>query len=263
MTRTDFRRNELWDAIKAPHLWGLLAWYDIKQRYRRSVLGPLWMTLSTAILITTLGAVWSIIFHMKIHEYLPFYAVGQVTWSFYSTQLNESCVGFTQFEGLMKQTRLPLPSYILRLVVRNLIILAHNFLVLVVVITFVGPGWSWTALVAIPGLLLAAVAIYFASVCIAIPCTRFRDLQPVVQNMTMIGFYVTPILWQPETIGNKFYWLVNLNPATHLLDIVRAPLLGTLPTRETWIWASATTAILAVAAALLLSRYRHRIAYWL
>ncbi|MCG1041758.1 ABC transporter permease [Mycetohabitans sp. B8] len=263
MRQIDFRRNELWDTAKAPHLWGLLAWYDIKQRYRRSVLGPLWMTLSTGILIATLGAVWSLIFNMKIHEYLPFYAVGQVIWSFYSTQINESCVGFTQFEGVMKQTRLPVPSYILRLVMRNLIILAHNFLVVVVVISFVGPGWSWTALVAIPGLLLATTAIYFASLCVAIPCTRFRDLQPVVQNLMMIGFYVTPILWQPKTLGDRFLWLVNLNPATHLISVVRDPLLGTLPTLQSWAWVLGAIVFFAVMASLLLSRYRHRIAYWL
>lgn len=263
MGQIDFRRNELWDTAKAPHLWGLLAWYDIKQRYRRSVLGPFWMTLSTGILIATLGAVWSLIFNMKINEYLPFYAVGQVFWSYYSTQINESCTGFTMFEGLMKQTRLPMPSFILRLVVRNLIILAHNFLVIVVVISFVGPGWSWTALVAIPGLLLASLAVYFASLCVAIPCTRFRDLQPVVQNLTMIGFYVTPILWQPKTLGDRFKWLVDLNPATHLISIVRDPLLGTLPAWQSWIWVLGTAAFFAILASLLLSRYRHRIAYWL
>lgn len=263
MGRIDFRRNELLDTARAPHLWGLLAWYDIKQRYRRSVLGPFWMTLSTGIMIATLGAVWSLIFNMKIHEYLPFYAAGQVVWSFYSTQINESCVGFTQFEGVMKQTRLPLPSFILRLVMRNLIIFAHNFLVVAIVITFVGPGWSWTALIAIPGLLLATIAVFFGSLCVAIPCTRFRDLQPVVQNLTMIGFYVTPILWQPKTLGERFAWLVDLNPATHLLNIVREPLLGHLPPLESWIWVLCTIAFLGVVASLMLSRYRHRVAYWL
>ncbi|MBU9503502.1 ABC transporter permease [Burkholderia multivorans] len=263
MNHIDYRRNELIDTAKAPHLWGLLAWYDIKQRYRRSVLGPFWMTLSTGIMIATLGAVWSLIFNMQIHEYLPFYAAGQVIWSFYAAQINEACTGFIQFEGLMKQTRLPLPAFILRLVIRNLIIFAHNFLVVAVVITFVGPGWSPTALVAIPGLLVASVAIFFISLCVAIPCTRFRDLQPVVQNLTMIGFYVTPILWQPKTLGAKFAWLVDLNPATHLLNIVRGPLLGEVPPLESWLWVACIIVVSGGIASLLLSRYRHRVAYWL
>ncbi|WP_423370383.1 ABC transporter permease [Burkholderia sp. LMG 32019] len=263
MSQIDYRRNELFDTVKAPQLWGLLAWYDIKQRYRRSVLGPFWMTLSTGIMIATLGVVWSMIFKMQIHEYLPFYAIGQVVWSFYSTQVNESCTAFSQFEGLMKQTRLPLPSFVLRLVVRNLIIFAHNFVVVALVITFIGPGWSWYALLAVPGLMLASVAIFFISLCVAIPCTRFRDLLPVVQNLTMIGFYLTPILWQPKTLGSKFEWMVALNPAAHLLDVVRSPLLGQMPSLASWAWVIGITVVTGGVASLMLSRYRHRVAYWL
>ncbi|VWB73992.1 ABC transporter permease [Burkholderia lata] len=259
----DVRRNELLDTVRAPHLWLVLAWYDIKQRYRRSVLGPFWMTLSTGIMIGTLGVIWSLIFNMDIKDYLPYYAAGQVIWSFYSGQVNEACTGFIQFEGLLKQIRLPMPSFLLRLVMRNLIILMHNFVVVVIVITFIGAGWSWVALVAIPGLFLASVCIFLMSICVAIPCTRFRDLQPIVQNLMTVGFYVTPILWQPKAIGAKFAWLVEYNPAAHLINIVRDPLLGHAPPLASWGWVFGMVLVFGVIASLLLARFRHRIAYWL
>ncbi|MCO8576527.1 ABC transporter permease [Burkholderia multivorans] len=263
MENMDVRRNELLDTVRAPHLWLVLAWYDIKQRYRRSVLGPFWMTLSTGIMIGTLGVIWSLIFNMDIKDYLPYYAAGQVIWSFYSGQINEACTGFIQFEGLLKQIRLPMPSFLLRLVMRNLIILMHNFVVVVVVITFFGAGWSWLALIAIPGLFLASVCIFLMSICVAIPCTRFRDLQPIVQNLTTVGFYITPILWQPKVIGAKFAWLVEYNPAAHLINIVRDPLLGHAPPLASWGWVLGMVLVFGVIASLLLARYRHRIAYWL
>lgn len=263
MEKMDLRRTELLDTLKAPHLWGVLAWYDIKQRYRRSVLGPFWLTFSTGIMIAALGVVWSLIFHMKIEEYLPYYACGQVIWSYYSGQINEACTGFIQFDGLMKQTRLPLPSFLLRLVMRNLIIFFHNFVVVIVVISFFGRGWSWTALAAIPGLLLASVCIFFVSICVAIPCTRFRDLQPIVQNLITVGFYITPILWKPEAVGPQFAWIVEFNPVAHLLNVVRDPLLGTLPPLASWEWVCAMIVVFGLIASGLLARYRHRVAYWL
>jgi ABC-type polysaccharide/polyol phosphate export permease len=36
-------------------IWNMLAWQDIKQRYRRSVIGPFWLTISTAIMVFSLG----------------------------------------------------------------------------------------------------------------------------------------------------------------------------------------------------------------
>src|SRR5699024_5965365 len=119
------------------HLWWLLGWYDIKQRYRRSVLGPFWLTISTAILIATLGLLWSTIFRMDLSTYLPFFTVGNIFWTYLSSQVNEASTGYTQFENLVKQVRLPYPSYILRLLCRNLIIFAHNFVIILFVISFV------------------------------------------------------------------------------------------------------------------------------
>jgi lipopolysaccharide transport system permease protein len=256
-------REEFMQTLAQPHLWALLSWYDIKQRYRRSVLGPLWLTISTAILIGTLGLLWSTLFKTNLREYLPFFATGSVVWTFFSTQLNEAATGYTQFENLIKQIRLPYPSYILRLVCRNLIIFAHNFVIVIFVISVIGTGWSWTALIALPGLLLFSAAAFFASQIVAIICTRFRDMVPVVQNLVTVVYFLSPIMWQPKSLPARQQWVVELNPLSYLLDIVRMPLLGQIPSVLTWGVSVALAAVLGLLSHALFKRYRNRISYWL
>ena len=122
--------------------WLYLGLQDIKQRYRRSVLGPWWLTISTGILVLVLGLLWSNVFIVDIHKYMPFFATGLVVWTFISGFLTEACIAFTQFEGLIKQQKAYFFSFILRVYIRHAIIFAHNFLIVYLVIVFVGSGFS-------------------------------------------------------------------------------------------------------------------------
>ena len=53
-------------------VWVIMGWDDIRQRYRRSVLGPFWITLSTGIFILLLGIIYSRLFHMELQHYMPY-----------------------------------------------------------------------------------------------------------------------------------------------------------------------------------------------
>ncbi|VCU69468.1 ABC-2 type transporter [Pigmentiphaga humi] len=255
--------KEFFVAFARPHLWGLLAWYDIKQRYRRSVLGPFWLTISTGVLIATLGLLWSTLFKTDLHEYLPYFAAGNVVWSFVSMQLNEATTGFTQFEHLIKQSRLPYPSYILRLLCRNLIIFLHNFLIVIIVVSFVGDGWSLVSLVAIPGMLLLSAIVFFVSLACALVCTRYRDMVPVVQNLVTVGYFLTPIMWDAQRLPEQHRWVAAWNPLSHVIDVVRAPLLGHLPSVLNWLVSLAALAISAAISWGLFARTHQRVAYWI
>lgn len=251
------------DALANPHLWALLAWYDIRQRYRRSILGPFWVTVSTGIMIGTMGVLWSVLFKNDVKSFLPFFAIGNVIWTFYAAQITEACTGFTQFESTIKQIRFPMGVYLLRILVRNLIILAHNCVIIVIVIGVLGPTLNWHALLALPGLFVGTVAMLAISMIVSVFCTRFRDMPMIIQNAMMVLFYLTPILWRPESLGAKHQWVAEYNPFTHLVEIVRAPIIGGYFPLHSWIWALATTFVLLVIGIALQGRFRNRIAYWL
>jgi lipopolysaccharide transport system permease protein len=215
-----------------------------------------------AVTIAVLGLLWSQIFELAITRYLPFFAIGLVVWTWLSTQINDACTGFTQFEHIIKQTRLPYPTYVLRLSVRNTLILAHNSVVVVAVLLFCGTGWHLVAWLALAGLALVAVIVVLISILVAISCTRYRDFPPLVGSMLQIGFFLTPILWEPSALHGKA-WLANINPLFHWIEVIRQPLLGQSPAGLHYVWTAGSVLVLGAATLWLLGRQRDRIAYWM
>jgi lipopolysaccharide transport system permease protein len=254
--------SDLYGGLAAWELWTFMGWQDIRQRYRRTILGPWWLAISTGLLVLGLGFLWSELFSVEVRSFLPFFVIGYVLWMFLSGVLNEACTGFTQFEGYIKQQRIPFSAYLYRIGMRHVIISAHNAVVIVVIVLWSGPAWSFNNLWAIPGLVVFAAAVLMMSVPVAILCTRFRDLPQIVNNVLQMAFFFTPIFWRPETLHN-FRWIADYNPLAHLIDIVRLPLLGIAPGIQLWLWCMGLLVGSLAFGAWLLGRYGHRLAYWL
>ena len=254
--------NEIIDALKSHPQWLYLGVQDIKLRYRRSMIGPWWVTISTGIMIAMLGFLWSHIFNQPIEIYLPFFTLGFILWNWISAQLNDAASGFIQFQGTIKQVKLPFPIFVLRLCVRQLLILLHNTIIITLVLLLIGKGFSWVSLMAIPGLLLVQSIVTLFAITIMIFCTRYQDMAQVVNVFTQIIFYITPILWQVEVVRNKPY-LAEWNPFYHWIEMIRAPLLGSFPTDSDILWSLASFSLLFIVALYYLGRYRSRIALWL
>jgi lipopolysaccharide transport system permease protein len=242
--------------------WFYMAVQDIRLRYRRSMIGPWWVTISTGVMVMMLGFLWSHIFGTDLENYLPFFAVGFVIWGWMSGQILDAAGGLFQFGGVIKQMRLPFPIFTLRLNVRQLIILAHNTIIIALVLLLIGKGLSWINLIAIPSLILIQLNLTLLSIVVTIFCTRYQDMAQVVNVGTQIIFFFTPILWQVETLKNRTY-LAEMNPVYHWIEIIRAPLLGHLPNASNYLWSLASLAVLSILAAYFVGRYRSRIAYWL
>jgi lipopolysaccharide transport system permease protein len=253
---------EIKSALLGHERWLYMAIQDIKLRYRRSILGPWWVTISTGFMVIILGFLWSHIFGSDIGNYLPFFAVGFVIWGWMSGQILDAAGGFASFQGIIKHMRLPFPIFTLRCNVRQLIILAHNTVVIALVLLFIGKGLSWMNLIAIPSLILIQLNLTLLSIVITIFCSRYQDMAQVVNVGTQIIFFFTPILWQVETLKNQTY-LAEMNPVFHWIEMIRAPLLGHLPSLSNFVWSLASLVVLSLLATYYLGRYRSRIAYWL
>ncbi|HTL60025.1 MAG TPA: ABC transporter permease [Nitrospira sp.] len=253
---------EMLGALKLRDTWAYCGWQDIRLRYRRSILGPWWLTASTAVTIGVLGVLWSQIFQLDIQEYLPFYAIGYVVWTWFAAQINDACSGFTQFEHIIKQTRLPYPTYLLRLAMRNLLILGHHAVVVVAVLMLCHVGWHAVSWLSIVGLALVTLVSVLLSIVVAICCARYRDLPPVVGSLLQVMFFLTPILWQPGAL-RSYAWVVNVNPLFHWIEVIRLPLLGRWPDATSYGWTAGSIVVLGLSALWLLGRQRDRIAYWM
>jgi lipopolysaccharide transport system permease protein len=245
-------------------LIAMLGWQDVRQRYRRSILGPFWLTISMGVMIATLGLVFGQIFKSPMEEFLPFLTAGLVHWGFITATLINGCSGFISAEGIIKQLPIPLFVHIMRLVWQNLIILAHNIVIFPLVLIAVGRPLGMVVFLYIPGLLLLIINLTWMILFLAVVCARFRDLPRMVESILQVVYFLTPIVWLPKLLPERAtIYLLDSNPAFHLLEIVRSPLLGQFPTAMNWIVSSVLAFCGWIVALILYGRYKRRIAYWL
>jgi lipopolysaccharide transport system permease protein len=224
------------DLVETAGLWRLalaLAWLDVKGRYRGSMLGPFWLTLSTAVMVGSLGVLYSTLFKTVLREYLPFLALSLVLWNFLQTLVSEACLAFTQNDSIIRAVRMPFLLYGARLVIRNLIVLAHNIVVIFVVFAIFDTWPGRYGLIAIPGFMLWVVDSLALAMSLGAICARFRDIPPIVNSVMQIAFFLSPIIWRPDLITHGARFL-PLNPLFSLFEVVRGPLLNQVPGETIW-----------------------------
>jgi len=251
-------------ATRRMPLVGILGWQDVRQRYRRSALGPLWLTISMGVMIATIGIVFGSLFHSPMTEFLPSLASGIILWGFISTVINEGCVSFIASDAIIRQLPIPLFVHVLRMTWRNVIILGHNLLILPIVFIAVGKPIHPVILVSIVGFALLVINLLWIALILGVACARFRDLSQIMGSILQVVFYLTPIMWLPQSLpANASAYLLDFNPAYHMLELVRAPLLGHSPSAMNWAVSGMFAAVGWAVALLFYGRFRRRIAYWL
>jgi len=238
-----------------------LAQLDIRNRYRGSVLGPMWLTLSTAVTFLALGFLYSTLFKMDLHDYLPFLVVSLILWNVFSQVISEACTSLTSAEGIIRQMPLPFTVHALRCLMRNAVIAAHNLPLILVVFLIFGINPGLVALLAIPGMLLFVLNAFALVMFLGMLCARFRDIGPIVNTVTQLAFFISPVIWKPELLQERQVWLV-LNPAFDLMEVVRGPLLGQPPGLMIWAAAMLITAVVCGLSFAFFVRFRGRIAFW-
>lgn len=265
-SRRDPLTADLYEGFSRWHLWFNLAWKDIRSRYRRTVIGPFWTVLSTATLVAALGFVNATLWHVQISIYLPFFCAGYIAWLLFITIVNESGTSLTSAEASIKAIRIPYSVFIFRVLTRNLIVFGHNLVVFVVVALIFSLRPTVSMFLLPVGLALAMANYLWISLLLAAICARFRDVVQLVVNASTVLFFVTPIFWQPaqlDAVPIARSLLADANFAYHLVDVIRAPLLGTTPGPLSFVYLAAAAILGFTMTALFLRRFYDRIAYWL
>lgn len=253
--------NDLRASLASWRLWTLLGWLEIRQRYARSRFGPFWLTISMAVMIASIGVVYGTLFGQNMRDYLPFLAISLVMWSVFSQTVSEGTTAYINSANYIRQAATPKLVFILQVVWRNMVILCHNFIIVVVLLIFFGVKDWWTLPLFIPGLILFFLNAMWIAMTAGLLAARFRDLPQIVNALLQVAFYVTPIVYRPHSL-TRFSWVVTFNPLAYLIDIVRQPLGGEIPTMVTWAVCVGMAIVGWIVALLLTSRYIKRIAYW-
>lgn len=216
-----------------------------------------------AVQIAAMGVVFGIIFKTPLYEYLPFLASGIILFSLISSSVIDGCMTFINSESMVKQLDLNFFVYVFRIVLRNLLNLAHNIVVIPLVFLIMWHPIGWQILLFIPGILIVLANLSWMTVILGMVSARFRDVPQTVQAIMTIVYFITPVMWQPEAVGaENAHWLLGLNPFYHLLQLLRLPFLSALPTAENWILASTSALVGWLIALVALRKFGKQIAYW-
>lgn len=257
--------QDIWNGFFQWSLWGRLGWLEIKRRYRRTVVGPFWTSVSLLVFVLVMSAVGSGLLSKETSTYLPFLVAGMVVWNLLASIMQESSSVFITGAGLLRQTRFNYSVLVYALIWRNLIVFFHNMIVYFLIFLLFAPGkLTLVNFLAIPGLVIILLNGAWIALLIGTIAARFRDIQQMMQTLLQISMFITPIFWPPESLsGLRRIFFVGLNPLYHLVSIVRDPLLGNFPRANNYI---AAILITIAGWALMLytfKKFRKRISYWI
>jgi ABC-type polysaccharide/polyol phosphate export permease len=250
------------EGLKRADLWLFLGWHDVKQRYRRSTLGPFWITLATLLFVGAMTLVYSGLFRQDIRSFLPMAASGIVVWTFISSCLSDGCTLFISASATIKQVQAPLTVHVFRLIWTQLIYFFHNIVVVLLALVATGLFFGLPILLFLPALALLTVNLAWMALLLGTLSARFRDLPLIIQSFITGLFMMTPVLWQISFLPPGRQWIAYINPFTYLVEIARLPLLGVAPSLALWGAVLAMAIIGWVIALVVYGRARGRLAYW-
>ncbi|WP_373508096.1 ABC transporter permease [Thiocapsa sp.] len=257
-------KNAWRDILEGWHrreLWATLGLHDVRQRYRRSTLGPFWITISMGVMVFALGLLYGQIFGQELHEYLPFLAAGFVIWGLLSEMILGGCTTFISAEGMIRQLNAPVSIYAYREVWSAVIAFVHNIWIFFAVAWWYDVGLSWNALWVLPAVLILLINGFWMALFFGLLSARFRDVPLIIGSVVQVLFFMTPVIWRPEMLPDRALFL-QLNPFYHMVEILRAPMLGQTPAFENWLVVLLIAVFGWAVTLFFYSAYRWRIAYW-
>ena len=245
-------------------LWWALSWNDTRARYRRTVLGPWWIVLGTGISLSGMGLVWGTLFGMNMKEFFPYLVAGYIAWQFIFMIISEGCSVFIEGHAAAIQLNFPSDKFIhvLRMTMRNTVLFWHTFFIFVVA-TLVGDvSVNWNSILVIPGFVLVLLNSLWMGLFLGVLGARYRDLSPLVNAVMGVLFFVTPVVWRKEQLGDRGF-LAEFNPFTHFLAVIREPLLGQPMPMVSVIVTCALLAVGGLLALWLFAATRRQLAFWI
>lgn len=254
--------NDFFQGLKMYPVWIYFSRSEIKKKFKRSILGPFWVTLSTGIFIISLSFIMQYIFKQKIIEILPYMAVGIIFWVFISNTIIESCDIFQNYSGYLKNLNNPRSLYFFILISRNLYSLFYNFILYIFILIFFIKDINLNVFWFIPGLLILVINVVFITLIISVISSRFRDLPPIISSFIQVIFFLTPVWWSLENNLISKPAFVQFNPFYHLLELVRKPLLLQSPNIESLIICLVSALVLGIFSVMFFERYKFRINFW-
>jgi len=249
-------------AFKKINMILFISLSDLNARYKNSILGPLWISIGTGIFVFGIGFLWSEILNKEPSNFLPSLSVGIIFWQFISSCLSDSTTIYTNKISLIKNIKLPLFMFPLQVLLRQIINFGHNAIILIIILFFFEVNLNIEFLLCFPFFLIFIFNMLWIALVMSIIGARFKDFHFVVVSILPIIFFITPVLYQLPDIG-LFSKLLLLNPFTHLIEMIRNPLIGNVLNLFSVYFSIIFLLVGWIFTILFFNRTRDRIIFWI
>lgn len=205
-----------------------LAWTDTRARYKKSILGPLWLTFGNLIGVLGLSVVWANLLKEEMRTFVPSLTIGMIVWQLVAGTIGEGPTTFIRQASIIRNVSIPNWFFVIRSLSRQLINLLHNLIIVVGVVLYFDFPLSAGMWLAIPGIMLVFANLYWMTYLLGMLGARFRDIEYLVNALLPLLFFISPVIFRPDRlpVDMKIVWL---NPLSYFIEVVRAPFLGTIP----------------------------------
>lgn len=229
---------ELW---RSRHAVRELVGANLRMRYQNSLLGFGWTLLNPVLQLVVLSFVFSRVLGFRVDNYPVYLFSGLLPWQFFLASVNGSAGSLIGGQGLLRKIRVFMPVFPISQVSIAMVNLVFAMAALFVVLVLFLDARVTVHLVCVPAgmVFLLMLALGVGMACMAIT-TMFRDFEHIIGVILSAGYFATPILYQPEHLGDGLKWMLDANPMTWVLMFFRSGFYDhTWPPTEAWLIAPA------------------------
>jgi len=262
MLRKYLTNELLQNPLSNPTLWRTLGWLDIVQSYRRSLLGPLWITFNMVIFSVCMTVVYGTIFGVSSAEYGAYVISGMICWTWVSALVVDVGNTFIVHANYIKGMVIDKSQLIWAMAYKQIVVLAHNMVVYVFAVLFGVIDFNFYSLLFIPFVALFFLMTIPLIAILAILFARYRDIPRLASSITIILMLLTPIFWMPTMISGWRSIIFHLNPLYYFIEFLRRPLMGLPPDMTTVAVFLSITALLWLVGSYFYRRYHRFVAFW-
>lgn len=217
-------RSAIRDSLQNYRIWLFDAWLEIQGQFRRSTLGPLWISVNGIFFSIGVTLVFSQSSAIPFREYIFYIYTGIWVWQLIQAMIIQGSLSLINASSNL--TNLPLHPliYIIQNSVKQVIIWLFGFPLYVLLAFFTGQEVSWWIILGFFNLVIGLVSLSLVMVVVSYLCLIYRDIHQLIINIMQLMFFLTPIVWIPENSSRVSSILTTFNPISWILSGIREPL---------------------------------------
>ena len=201
--------NDFFKSIKSFKYLFHGALLDVKYKYKRSILGPVWITLTTAIFISVISLVYKQLFNIDIVNLLPYLSIGYILWLLFSTIILESINLLNENRVIINDIKINYFDLIIKNIIKNFILFFHNCFIVVLIFLYFKILPPISIFLGFFNLFICGFSMIFLTFFISIFTLRYKDVGQFLNSIIFLFFLITPIFWEAKLLGNSNILIFN------------------------------------------------------